>query len=111
LGASLQQEDFDSFEDVDDTYQSLPLDKIEALENLEAIPNVAPSIVVKEKVSTSGSCTEENEGPQCFVLFATKVYILLKETAFEMQHLDLALKREALSLQNCHKLSKVTSGN
>lgn len=50
------QDDFDNFEDVDDIYQSLPLDKIEALENLEAIPNVAPSIVVKEKVINPGSC-------------------------------------------------------
>lgn len=47
------QEDFDSFADVDDIYQSLPLDKIEALENLEAIPNVAPAIIVKEKVMGS----------------------------------------------------------
>lgn len=49
------QEDFDSFEDVDDIYQSLPLDKIEALENLEAIPNVAPSIVVKEKAAVAAA--------------------------------------------------------
>ena len=54
------QDAFDSFEDVDDIYQSLPLDKIEALENLEAIPNVAPSIVVKEKVSAPGSCLQQH---------------------------------------------------
>lgn len=60
MSALFLQEDFDSFEDVDDIYQSLPLDKIEALENLEAIPNVAPSIVVKEKVSTSESCSQQH---------------------------------------------------
>ncbi|XP_024382467.1 uncharacterized protein [Physcomitrium patens] len=49
------QEDFEAFEDVDDIYQYLPLDKIEALENLEAIPNVAPSIVVKEKAAVAAA--------------------------------------------------------
>jgi len=49
------QEDFDNFADVDDIYQSLPLDKIEALENLEAIPNVAPAIVVKEKAAVAAA--------------------------------------------------------
>jgi hypothetical protein len=35
---------------VDEIYKSLSLDKIEALENLDAVPIVAPTIVVKEKV-------------------------------------------------------------
>jgi hypothetical protein len=35
---------------VDEIYKSLSLDKIEALENLDAVPIVAPAIIVKEKV-------------------------------------------------------------
>lgn len=44
------QDNFEEFADVDEIYQSLPLDKLEALENLDAIPIVPPAIVVKEKV-------------------------------------------------------------
>jgi hypothetical protein len=35
---------------VDEIYKSLSLDKIEALENLDAVPIMAPAIIVKEKV-------------------------------------------------------------
>ncbi len=42
------QHNFEEFADVDEIYKSL--DKIEALENLDAVPIVAPAIVVKEKV-------------------------------------------------------------
>ena len=48
---SLVQDDFSEFAEVDDLYQSLPLEKMEALENMEAAPAVPVSIVVKEKVS------------------------------------------------------------
>ena len=44
------QDDFSEFAEVDDLYQSLPLEKMEALENMEAVPAVPVSIVVKEKV-------------------------------------------------------------
>ncbi len=44
------QDNFEEFADVDEIYKSLSLDKIEALENLDAVPIVAPTIVVKEKV-------------------------------------------------------------
>ncbi|KAH9555764.1 hypothetical protein CY35_08G132700 [Sphagnum magellanicum] len=47
------QDNFEEFADVDEIYQSLPLDKLEALENLDAIPIVPPAIVVKEKVVAS----------------------------------------------------------
>ncbi|KAL3701319.1 hypothetical protein R1sor_019341 [Riccia sorocarpa] len=45
------QEDFEEFAEPADLYQSLPLDKIEALELLDAAPVVVPAIVVKEKVA------------------------------------------------------------
>ncbi len=44
------QDNFEEFVDVDEIYKSLSLDKIEALENLDAVPIVAPAIIVKEKV-------------------------------------------------------------
>ncbi len=44
------QDKFEEFADVDEIYKSLSLDKIEALENLDAVPIVAPAIVVKGKV-------------------------------------------------------------
>jgi hypothetical protein len=40
--------DFEDFEDVDDLYNTLPLDKVEGLEDLVTI--VPPAVVVKEKV-------------------------------------------------------------
>ncbi|KAL2650375.1 hypothetical protein R1flu_018503 [Riccia fluitans] len=49
------QEDFDEFAEPADLYQSLPLDKIEALEQLDAAPIVAPAIVVKEKAAATGA--------------------------------------------------------
>jgi hypothetical protein len=36
--------------DVDEIYQSLPLDKIEAMENSEAISIVLPAVGIKDKV-------------------------------------------------------------
>ncbi len=44
------QDNFEEFADVDEIYKSLSLDKIEALENLDAVPIVAPAIIVREKV-------------------------------------------------------------
>lgn len=44
------QDDFEDFAVVDDLYQSLPLEKMEALETLDAIPSIPPSVLVKEKV-------------------------------------------------------------
>lgn len=44
------QEDFEEFLDVDEIYQSLPLDKIEAMENSEAISIVLPAVGIKDKV-------------------------------------------------------------
>lgn len=41
------QADFEDFEDVDDLYNTLPLDKVEGLEDLVTI--VPPAVVVKEK--------------------------------------------------------------
>jgi hypothetical protein len=35
---------------VDEIYKSFSLDKIEALENLDAVPIVAAAIIVKEKI-------------------------------------------------------------
>lgn len=35
---SLPQEDFDEFDDVDELYSSLPLDRVETLEDLVMIP-------------------------------------------------------------------------
>ncbi len=49
-GPFTTQDNFEEFADVDEIYKSLSLDKIEALENLDAVPIVAPAIVVKEKV-------------------------------------------------------------
>ncbi|XP_014491279.1 general negative regulator of transcription subunit 3-like isoform X1 [Vigna radiata var. radiata] len=57
------QEDFDEFNDVDELYSSLPLDKVETLEDLVTIPTglskVAPSLGVKNSsaVSTSQSAS------------------------------------------------------
>ncbi|BBN10757.1 CCR4-NOT transcription complex subunit 3 [Marchantia polymorpha subsp. ruderalis] len=45
------QDDFDDFASVDDLYQSLPLDKMEALDTMDAIPAILPAVVVKEKVA------------------------------------------------------------
>ena len=39
--------DFEDFEDVDDLYSQLPLDKVEGIEDLVTI--VPPAVVVKEK--------------------------------------------------------------
>ncbi|XP_057823213.2 uncharacterized protein LOC131035519 isoform X2 [Cryptomeria japonica] len=41
------QDDFEDFADVDELYSSLPLDKVEGLEDL--VLNVPPSVVLKEK--------------------------------------------------------------
>ncbi|KAK8473352.1 hypothetical protein PHAVU_001G109300 [Phaseolus vulgaris] len=57
------QEDFDEFSDVDELYSSLPLDKVDTLEELVTIPTalskVAPSLGVKNSsvVSTSQSAS------------------------------------------------------
>ncbi|CAK9878272.1 unnamed protein product [Sphagnum jensenii] len=54
------QEDFEEFLDVDEIYQSLPLDKIEAMENSEAISIVLPAVGIKDKVpvGAGGVATE-----------------------------------------------------
>lgn len=44
------KDDFEEFAEPDDLYQSLPLDKLEALELLDAVPIAPPATVVKEKV-------------------------------------------------------------
>lgn len=43
------QDDFDEFQEVDEIYSSIPLEKIEALENLDGPPNVPPGVLVKDK--------------------------------------------------------------
>ncbi|KAJ7565767.1 hypothetical protein O6H91_02G074100 [Diphasiastrum complanatum] len=43
------QDDFEEFADVDELYNSLPLDKLEALETLDAVSSVSPAIAVKDK--------------------------------------------------------------
>lgn len=45
------QEDFDDFSEVDEIYSSIPLEKIEALENMEAIANATSVLMVKDKGS------------------------------------------------------------
>lgn len=42
----LLQEDFDEFDDVDELYSSLPLDKVETLEDLVTIPTSLPKVFV-----------------------------------------------------------------
>ncbi|KAI5077480.1 hypothetical protein GOP47_0007304 [Adiantum capillus-veneris] len=48
------QDDFDEFADVDEFYSSIPLEKIEALENMESIASVTSVLLNKEKVSKDG---------------------------------------------------------
>lgn len=69
---------------MDDIYQSLPLDKIEALENLEAIPNVAPSIVVKEKVSIPGLFSQQRfEEVKVYNIMGYFLHILFSFSSFK----------------------------
>ncbi|KAH1077279.1 hypothetical protein AAZX31_19G097400 [Glycine max] len=53
------QDDFDEFDDVDELYSSLPLDKVETLEDLVTIPpglsKVAPSLSLKNTLTVSAS--------------------------------------------------------
>eukprot|EP00897_Mesotaenium_endlicherianum_P002755 jgi/Mesen1/2507/ME000016S01858 len=49
------QDDFDEFENVDDLYQGLPLEKMDALESLEAVPVVPQSVLVKEKAAVAAA--------------------------------------------------------
>ncbi|KAH7429527.1 hypothetical protein KP509_09G054000 [Ceratopteris richardii] len=44
------QEDFDEFSDVNALYSSIPVEKFEALENMDSLPNLPPSLLPKEKV-------------------------------------------------------------
>ncbi|CAM6088959.1 unnamed protein product [Calypogeia fissa] len=60
------QDDFDDFAVVDDLYQSLPLEKMEALETLDAVPIIPPAVLVKEK-SAVGGTTEETGLPELLV--------------------------------------------
>ncbi|GAQ78366.1 transcription regulator NOT2/NOT3/NOT5 family protein [Klebsormidium nitens] len=43
------QDDFDEFSDVDDMYEALGLEKLEMADNMDAIPAVAPAVLLKEK--------------------------------------------------------------
>ncbi|RDY00173.1 CCR4-NOT transcription complex subunit 3 [Mucuna pruriens] len=68
------QEDFDDFDDVDELYSSLPLDKVETLEDLVTIPpglpKVAPSLSLKNSSavpasqSASASQTSDTSVPE-----------------------------------------------
>ncbi|BFI24139.1 CCR4-NOT transcription complex subunit 3 [Marchantia polymorpha subsp. ruderalis] len=49
------QDDFEEFAEPDDLYQSLPLDKLEALELLDAVPIAPPATVVKEKAPVTAA--------------------------------------------------------
>lgn len=49
------QENFDEFSEVDELYSSIPLEKIEALENMEAIANAASVLLVKDKALDDSS--------------------------------------------------------
>ncbi|XP_028780174.1 CCR4-NOT transcription complex subunit 3 isoform X2 [Neltuma alba] len=58
------QEDFDEFNDVDDLYSSLPLDKVESLEDLVTIgpPGVAKGALgLSLKTSVAGSASQTSE--------------------------------------------------
>ncbi|XLU24600.1 hypothetical protein S245_025326, partial [Arachis hypogaea] len=52
-------EDFDEFSDVDELYSSLPLDKVETLEDLVTIPpglsKATPSLSLKNTLAVSAS--------------------------------------------------------
>lgn len=45
------QEDFDDFSEVDELYSSIPLEKIEALENMDMIASVTSALLSKEKAT------------------------------------------------------------
>ncbi|CAI5469894.1 unnamed protein product [Closterium sp. Yama58-4] len=49
------QDDFDEFGEPDDLYESLPLEKMDALESLESVPIVPQAIVVKEKAAVAAA--------------------------------------------------------
>ncbi|XP_020201905.1 CCR4-NOT transcription complex subunit 3 isoform X2 [Cajanus cajan] len=59
------QEDFEEFSDVDDLYSSLPLDKVESLEDIVTIPpgpaKVAPVLSLKPSVAASASASQTSE--------------------------------------------------
>ncbi|CAI6012044.1 unnamed protein product [Closterium sp. NIES-65] len=49
------QDDFEEFCEPDDLYESLPLEKMDALESLESVPIVPQAIVVKEKAAVAAA--------------------------------------------------------
>eukprot|EP00249_Psilotum_nudum_P021865 c28285_g1_i2 orf=637-3519(-) len=68
------QDDFEDFADVDELYSSLPLDKMEALENLDAVPVIPPAVLVKEKAAVaaaSGSVTTNGVNLKQLILSPT----------------------------------------
>ncbi|KAG4401822.1 hypothetical protein GLYMA_02G071300v4 [Glycine max] len=59
------QEDFEEFSDVDELYSSLPLDKVESIEDIVTIPpglaKVAPVLSLKPSVVASASASQTSE--------------------------------------------------
>ncbi|KAL2335079.1 hypothetical protein Fmac_016292 [Flemingia macrophylla] len=59
------QDDFEDFSDVDDLYSSLPLDKVESLEDIVTIPpglaKVAPVLSLKPSLTPSASASQTSE--------------------------------------------------
>ncbi|XP_019458350.1 PREDICTED: general negative regulator of transcription subunit 3-like isoform X1 [Lupinus angustifolius] len=63
------QDDFDDFTDVDELYSSLPLDRVETLEDLVTIPpgivkQVTPGLLSKNTVATSASASASQTSEQ-----------------------------------------------
>ncbi|CAN1765409.1 CCR4-NOT transcription complex subunit 3 [Linum perenne] len=69
------QEDFDEFSDVDELYSSLPLDKVESLEDLVAI--VPPGLVKGAPVHSLKSPSASSPAPQYCCGFQTAVTAVL----------------------------------
>lgn len=83
------QEDFDEFSDVDELYSSLPLDKVESLEDLVTIPPAlvkgvaAPSAVVSLKTSVAATPIQTPATPSSTIQHVASALDQADETVFQ----------------------------
>nr|KYP63772.1 CCR4-NOT transcription complex subunit 3 [Cajanus cajan] len=106
------QEDFDDFTDVDDLYSSLPLDKVETLEDLVTIPpgisKVAPSLSLKNSSTVSVSQSASASASQTS---DTSVQEQADDTASQDSNSDIVAKTPPPKSAGISSASSTPAGN
>ncbi|XAR68674.1 hypothetical protein NMG60_11003881 [Bertholletia excelsa] len=97
------QEDFDEFSDVDELYNTLPLDKVEGLEELVAIvpPGLvkgvgASSVALSTKTSLTAASTQQSATVTCSVQQGTSAQEQAEETILQDSNPDTVARTPPL---------------